>query len=151
MGAEACSNVWRDSKASRWTASFRLFFDALGIYYARWGHQRKEETHFVAFVRSYSDLRKSSKPRILKVPGPIWEHSGWVRNTKANYSPCRLIRCCGAETGRLSVAVFAFWDLFGQRFGWCSTVIPRLTKIIRSGIKFVSRNLISHRFLYTIV
>ena len=28
-----------------------------------------------------------------------------------------------------------------------NTVIPRLTKIIRSGIKFVSRNVISHRFL----
>jgi hypothetical protein len=27
------------------------------------------------------------------------------------------------------------------------TVIPRLTKIIRSGITFVSRNVISHRFL----
>jgi len=29
----------------------------------------------------------------------------------------------------------------------CYTVIPRLTKIIRSGITFVSRNVISHRFL----
>ena len=28
-----------------------------------------------------------------------------------------------------------------------STVIPRLTKIIRSGITFVSRNVISHKFL----
>ena len=27
-----------------------------------------------------------------------------------------------------------------------NTVIPRLTKIIRSGITFVSRNVISHRF-----
>jgi len=31
------------------------------------------------------------------------------------------------------------------------TVIPRLTKIIRSGITFVSRKLISRRFLYKIV
>ena len=31
------------------------------------------------------------------------------------------------------------------------TVIPRLTKIIRSGITFVSRNVISRRFLYKIV
>ena len=30
---------------------------------------------------------------------------------------------------------------------WTSTVIPRLTKIIRSGIAFVSRNVISRRFL----
>jgi hypothetical protein len=28
-----------------------------------------------------------------------------------------------------------------------STVVPRLTKIIRSGITFVSRNVISRRFL----
>jgi hypothetical protein len=32
-----------------------------------------------------------------------------------------------------------------------STVIPRLTKIIRSGITFVSRNVISRRFLQKIV
>jgi len=31
------------------------------------------------------------------------------------------------------------------------TVIPRLTKIIRSGITFVSRNVISPKFLYKIV
>jgi len=30
---------------------------------------------------------------------------------------------------------------------WHCTVIPRLTKIIRSGITFVSRNVISRRFL----
>ena len=29
----------------------------------------------------------------------------------------------------------------------CITVIPRLTKIIRSGITFVNRNVISRRFL----
>ena len=42
----------------------------------------------------------------------------------------------------LSVAVL---DL-----GWGAvtyTVIPQLTKIIRSGITFISRNVISHRFL----
>jgi len=32
-----------------------------------------------------------------------------------------------------------------------NTVIPRLTKIIRSGITFVSRNVISRRFLQKIV
>ena len=31
--------------------------------------------------------------------------------------------------------------------GECSSVIPRLTKIIRSGITIVSRNVISRRFL----
>ena len=34
---------------------------------------------------------------------------------------------------------------------YSSTVIPRLTKIIRSGITFVSRNVISRRFLQKIV
>ena len=38
---------------------------------------------------------------------------------------------------------FARWMLYGNQ----STVIPRLAKIIRSGIKFVSRNAISCRFL----
>jgi len=41
----------------------------------------------------------------------------------------------------------------GREIGWkrmllkLSTVIPRLTKIIRSGITFVSQNVISRRFL----
>ena len=36
------------------------------------------------------------------------------------------------------------WGLFVKE---ANTVIPRLTKIIRSGITFVSRNVISRRFL----
>ena len=32
-----------------------------------------------------------------------------------------------------------------------NTVIPRLTKFIRSGITFVSRNVVSRRFLWKIV
>jgi len=36
------------------------------------------------------------------------EHCGWVCNTKANYSPYRLIRCCGGGTERLTVGLFAF-------------------------------------------
>ena len=37
--------------------------------------------------------------------------------------------------------------LVGYYAAYSGTVIPRLTKIIRSGITFVSRNVISRRFI----
>ena len=48
------------------------------------------------------------------------------------------------------------WFFTVRRIAWLSgislrTVIPRLTKIISYGVTFVSRNVISRRFLYKIV
>jgi hypothetical protein len=114
MRTETCSGVWRDIKALRWTASCRLFLTRLGIYYARWDLQRKEVTQFMAFLRFYADVRNPSKPRMLKVLGPKWEHSGWIRNTRK----LRLLRCYGEACKSVRV----LRSFFRQRFGWSSIV-----------------------------
>lgn len=48
-------------------------------------------------------------PHVLKVPGPIWEHPGWVRNTKADYiQVLQIDSVLWGETDPLSVGVFPF-------------------------------------------
>jgi hypothetical protein len=47
----------------------------------------------------------------------------------------------------MSLHVSSVTALIIRRWNFINTVIPRLTKIIRSGITFVSRNVISRRFL----
>jgi hypothetical protein len=102
-------------KRLRWTASFRLFltpeeFIMHGEIFR--GRRRPSSWRFWGLMQTWENLRNPH----VKVPGPIWEHSGWVRNTKANYSPYRLIRCCKAkQSSCLSVREFAFWDLFFGR------------------------------------
>ena len=98
-------------------------------------------------VRSRQVRRHRCVFRYLKIK-VIWRSNTTVYCVKYRVSqkslPWKVIR--------INKNGFKVWKVqggpkLGTQYTVCYTVIPRLTKIIRSGITFVSRSVISRRFL----
>ena len=104
-----------------------------------WTHEKCRETFVSSCSNFFGHLltfRNILRPQYTGVPSDpdtadsVSVCTAGVTNTEVFYSCCVRVACL------LSVTV-----LCKQIFFYINTVIPRLTKIIRSGITFVSRNL----------
>jgi hypothetical protein len=97
-------------------------------------------------------LREHLELSTFPILALCWRHflrrAGIAVAATSSYSGALQAVAVSYQRGLQRWSVCASADVVSGRVRTCSNiVIPRLTKIIRSGITFVSRNVISRRFL----